>query len=689
MPTARHLSLLTRVARIGLACALLAAACATAAASATASPATYGGISSDGKVAVFSTKDQLVPGDTDQEEDVYARAFDGALGEYVTREISIGPSGGNDTLPAHYDGISSDGTEVFFSTREPMVAADGDHSEDIYVRDLTENRTILVSQGDETCSAQGAGTEKPTPNFVPGGVVPDGGGSSSSRPNASPAPTRTAPSTSTPATSERRRPRSSPPATRPAAPGAAATEARRALFRGTDEAGDRAFFTTSESLTAADTDTESDIYRARPAARKRPRWSPVRAPVPRTFRPVRIANRPSAGPPRTDPTSSSRPTNGSTNEDTDNSQDVYDWSGSGLAALVSIGPDGGNGESIVTYAGTSGDGGTVYFQTSERLDATADTDQSQDVYQRSGGTTTLVSTGAGGKGNEAIPASFEWASPAAGTPVVVFSTRRVPDQRRHRLRARTSTSARAASPPSSRPDPKAPAANSAPASPGPRPTARRSSSSPPNRWSPKTPIRAPTSTCAPRPGRCWSRPARSAATGLPGRPARRLRRRLARLFRHPGAPHGRRRLRRRGRRLRLERGRHPARLGRQLARPGLGPAASGARRDEPGVPQRLDHPRDRRPGRRGDLDQGLLDRRLLRGTGGPGTRRRTGLAGADRDGAGRDRLDHQLPRHRGGRRDRLAPARARSPTGRKTPPPPPPPPAATATSAADGRRQRR
>src|SRR4051795_11407371 len=94
---------------------LLVAFAAYSAPNALAAPAFYDGISEDGEVAVFSTSEQMVPGDTDQEPDVYVRAFDGTLGELVTREVSIGPRGGNDTRPARYDGLSPDGTKVFFS----------------------------------------------------------------------------------------------------------------------------------------------------------------------------------------------------------------------------------------------------------------------------------------------------------------------------------------------------------------------------------------------------------------------------------------------------------------------------------------------------------------------------------------------------------------------------------------------
>ena len=65
---------------------------------------------------------------------------------------------------------------------------------------------------------------------------------------------------------------------------------------------------------------------------------------------------------------------------------------------VSIGPTGGNGAFESNLVGASADGGRVFFVTGESL-VSADTDVAQDLYERSGGQTTLVSTGpAGGNG---------------------------------------------------------------------------------------------------------------------------------------------------------------------------------------------------------------------------------------------------------------------------------------------------
>ena len=84
--------------------------------------------------------------------------------------------------------------------------------------------------------------------------------------------------------------------------------------------------------------------------------------------------------------------------DTDSEADVYERSG-GTTTRVSTGPAGGNGAFFVAFGGISDDGTRVFFETDERL-VTGDTDAFYDVYERAGGATTLLSTGpAGGNGN--------------------------------------------------------------------------------------------------------------------------------------------------------------------------------------------------------------------------------------------------------------------------------------------------
>lgn len=393
---------------------VLSAACAS---TALAAPAFYDGNSADGSIAVFSSKEQMVPGDTDQELDVYVRSFDTGLGEYLTREVSIGPKGGNDAQPATYDGMSSDGSEVFFSTDEPMVGADTDHAEDIYVRNLTENRTILVSGGDASCAAQKCGIAELDAVFLPGGVASDGGVAffvSTERLNAADqdnafdlyvrdivAETTGLVSAADPScvtcTSEDRDPQ----------------------FRGTDESGDVAFFTTDEKLASADGDSgQSDVY-VRDLEAGTTILVSVAGPCPPDLPPGQNCE-PSYGGASADGSHVFFETNDRVlGADTDKFQDVYDWSG-GTIELTSIGPNGGNGEFNVTYAASSPDGETAFFETSESL-VSGDTDSSQDVYQRSGGATSLASAGEVGLGNLAVPASFEWAS-RTGPQVVAFTT---------------------------------------------------------------------------------------------------------------------------------------------------------------------------------------------------------------------------------------------------------------------------
>jgi Tol biopolymer transport system component len=132
--------------------AIAAALCTVGYKSTTALAApSFKAVSANGEVVFFETDEQLVPGDTDTRRDVYERYYDSAVGQYVTREVSIGPTGGNDSYPAQFEAANADGTEVFFSTEERLVAADTDRQEDLYMRDLTSGTTTLVSVGEAAC----------------------------------------------------------------------------------------------------------------------------------------------------------------------------------------------------------------------------------------------------------------------------------------------------------------------------------------------------------------------------------------------------------------------------------------------------------------------------------------------------------------------------------------------------------
>ena len=81
------------------------------------------------------------------------------------------------------------------------------------------------------------------------------------------------------------------------------------------------------------------------------------------------------------------------NKDTDHSQDVYERSG-GKTTLVSAGQGNrGNDAFDAGFLGASSDGSDVFFATNEALTGADDDGGFRDIYRRSGTTTTLVSDG--------------------------------------------------------------------------------------------------------------------------------------------------------------------------------------------------------------------------------------------------------------------------------------------------------
>ena len=108
--------------------------------------------------------------------------------------------------------------------------------------------------------------------------------------------------------------------------------------------------------------------------------------------------------------------------DTDARQDVYQRAG-GTTTLLSTGPAGGNGDANATFDGSSQDGTKVFFQTAEPLVA-ADTDAGMDVYERADGTTTTVHSISPSGGNTSAAARFVGAS-EDGSKVFVESAERL------------------------------------------------------------------------------------------------------------------------------------------------------------------------------------------------------------------------------------------------------------------------
>jgi len=443
------------------------------AASASAAPA-YKGSSGDGQVVFFETDEQLVPGDTDTKRDVYQRSYDADPGieSYVTREVSLGPAGGNDAFNATFERTSADGTVVFFSTEEALVEADTDRRSDVYMRNMVAGTTALVSIGEAACSPicgngpvdagfAGASSDATKVFFVSEERLTATDTDASvdiyvrdlsdettalvSAASASCAPVcgngpfdaalrgvsadgshvyfTTAESLSGTDVDSvvdiYSRSLAGEATTLVSQGGSGCAPAcgngpEVPVFLGSSEDGSRVFFSTDEALVGADTDTATDIY-----ARDLPGG------------PTMLL---SAGSSSAQTASFAAATADGAHvffttaesllgEDKDSANDVYEWSGGALALVTSAECTSACG---ATFNAASSDAGTVLFSTTERLDA-QDTDGNVDIYSQpvGGGAPLLVSRGSacGACGNGAFDARFDRAS--ADASHVIFTSAEV------------------------------------------------------------------------------------------------------------------------------------------------------------------------------------------------------------------------------------------------------------------------
>jgi hypothetical protein len=412
MPTARYktswLSLNPRAFLAFFASTL--AVGAIAAPAATALPATYKGISSDGGKVFFSTEEQVLPEDTDSRRDIYVRSYDSGLGEYRTKLVSTGPNGGNGPFNADFEKASSDGTKVFFSTREKLVGGDTDAEEDVYVRNLETETTELVSVAAEACgSSCGNGPAEATFS----GAVADGNIVFFVSTE------RLAPGDTDSAKDIYARNLETHTTTWVSAGAAACSptcgnEGALASLRGASPDGSKAFFTTVESLTPDDTDNDIDVYArelSNGATTRISQGSSECAPscgngssLPAVFAAVS-----SDGSKVFFETSESLVA-----ADTDNGNDVYMRSG-GVTTLVTEGTE---AEKPANLKAISSTGGQVLFITAESL-VGADTNGADDVYKWSGGSATLVTSGTCTQGTD-CGSTFDWATP--DTALLFFTT---------------------------------------------------------------------------------------------------------------------------------------------------------------------------------------------------------------------------------------------------------------------------
>ena len=355
---------------------------------------TFGGASADGTRVFFTTTEKLIPADTDSLNDVYERS-----GGQTTLV-----STGTNTALASFNGASADGTRVFFSTADKLTPDDADTGTDVYERSGGQTTLVSVSTGPPSAAfvtfngASADGThvffstaEKLTPDdadtlsdiyerfggqttLVSGaantGFVPNFAGASADGTRVFFTTSEQLSAADSDTTSDVYE-RSGGQLTL-VSTGTANTIA---AFRGISADGTRVFFSTTEQLSAADTDTNSDVYE-----RSGGQTTLVSTGTANTDASFRGAS--------TDGTRVFFDTTESLSAaDTDTAKDLYERSG-GTTRLVSVGV----ANTTANFVGASADGSRVFFDTTESLNA-ADTDTAVDIYERDGETTRLVSGG--------------------------------------------------------------------------------------------------------------------------------------------------------------------------------------------------------------------------------------------------------------------------------------------------------
>jgi hypothetical protein len=309
----------------------------------------FGGATPDGSPAYFETGEPLVAADSDSSTDVYQRSGT------TTSLISAGQVNGNGAFNAFFRGVSATGTRAFFSTAEPLVAADTDSSTDVYQR--AGSTTTLISAGQ----------------------INGNGAFSSSFLRASDDGTRVLFTTSeklVSADTDSRSDiyqRSGATTTLVSAGAINGNGSFDAIFRGASSDATRVFFSTAEPLVAVDADASIDLYERSTGVT------------------TRVSGDATGDNGAFDAVFAGASDDGTrvfftTREalntgDTDASTDLYAHLENGTVDGISAQHTSPDGQFDVTFGGNSSDGSQAYFTTQEAFPGSTDEDESSDVYQ--------------------------------------------------------------------------------------------------------------------------------------------------------------------------------------------------------------------------------------------------------------------------------------------------------------------
>jgi RTX calcium-binding nonapeptide repeat (4 copies) len=417
--------------------------------------------SADGTRVYFSTAEPLVAADTDDVRDVYSRAGG------VTTLISDGQAVTDPANGVYFRGASADGTKALLITDEQLTADDGDNVDDYYVHDIATGTTMLISDGPTNSSEPvdwrgvkftpdmshiAFATKEPIDTSLDvdndldvyewaGGApfivsetsaTPDTGSLRDAVP-------RAISSDGSIVTFNAREPltaadgdahalddyqRTGSTITLISDNAQNADDGNDASLYGVSSDGSHVFWTTREKAVAADLDSASDVYERVSGGPVTLVSGRVKDNVveetdngiedPDSLRPFDMTRISADGTHVFWHTSESL-----VSEDGDNAQDIYERVG-GVTRLVSDSPADENKDAVI--GDVSADGSRVFFTTPEAI-LPADSDGVTDVYERSAGATTLLSDRVQGGPDEAQAAALTGTS-SDGTRV--FLTTREP-----------------------------------------------------------------------------------------------------------------------------------------------------------------------------------------------------------------------------------------------------------------------
>jgi hypothetical protein len=342
----------------------------------------YGGATPDGSHVYFTTTESLVSADTDSSADVYERVGT------TTTLISTGPTGGNGPNDASFGGVSADGAHVFFQTAEQLTSTDTDSSTDVYERfggTTTEVSVSAIGGNTGIGSFYDANSADGSHVFFHSFDKLSSDDTDSGRKDIYD--------------------RSGGTVTLISSGGNGPYGAE---FDGATKDGSTVFFHTQDVLAGTDTDGSFDVYKHAGGVTTQVSVGQINGngSFDAFFGGFSQDGSHAFFQTREQLTSS----------DTDSYLDVYERSG-GTTTELSLGPNGGNGALDASFAGASADGSKVWIETRDSL-VSGDTDGGcedpngnptlpcTDVYERSGGSTTWISTG----GSGSHEASFAGAS---------------------------------------------------------------------------------------------------------------------------------------------------------------------------------------------------------------------------------------------------------------------------------------